>query len=168
MPALDRPPAGELQANPTHHSWQVVDLAHAKWAAGSAASVWDLLSAALARTLVVGPRTTRSGVVRELDLREMEELVNKGAVTGPAAAWVSVVLADQDVALLEAIRNPTTHSRLSRHFVRSGGSPGGRGDRTHLMIDGVSHHVGDIVLLARDTAARLADDFFDRISTGAI
>jgi hypothetical protein len=153
-------------ADGQRHPWHVVDLAHARWAASSAVGAIDLCAAALARHCGAGPRTTRKGAERELDLGELAERAEKDALPQPAAAWAVATQADGDVAALVEVRHPTTHARLKRHFFRGGGGS----DRTHLVVDdaGTTREVGDLVLLARDTATRVVEDFLDRIATGAL
>lgn len=147
------------------HPWEVVDLAHARWAASLAIGAIDLCAAALARQAGVGPTVTRGGRVREFDLGDAQQAATEGRLTGPSADWATAVAANPDVQLLTAIRHPTTHARLRRHFLRLGPDS----DRTHLIVDdagGRIIEVGDIVDLAKQAATTVVEDFLDRVQQG--
>lgn len=154
-----------IPSPPGSHEWYVIDLAHARWASGSAVGAIDLCSAALARRLGMGPKTLKSGAVREYDLGDLVADVKRGAVT-PPGAWANAVNTDRNVQLLVAVRHPTTHARLKRHFYRGGGGS----ERTHLIVEdmGVTIEVGDLVRIARDTATAVVDDFLNQIAAGAL
>lgn len=148
------------------HEWDAIDLAHARWAASSAVGAVDLCAAALSRRLGVGPRTTKRGD-REFDLVDLLESANGNGLPGHAAQWTRQVSALPDLELLTAIRHPTTHSRLRRHFFRGGEES----ERPHLIVADAAGRiveVGEIVVLARETATTVVEDFFDQVMDGRL
>jgi hypothetical protein len=154
-------------SSPGSHSWEAVDLAHARWAAASSVGAIDLCAAALSRRLGLGPTVTRSGHHHEYDLDDLKSAADTGKVVGSAAEWADAVWSNRDVQLLTSIRHPTTHSRLRRHFIRCGGGS----ERTHLIIEDVGSQpieIGTIVALACDTATAVVEDFLDRIAAGKL
>ncbi len=156
----------DVPSPPGSHSWEVVDLAHARWAASTSVGAIDLCAAALARQLAV-PTRTRRGRDHEYDLDDLKRAAKAGSVVGPAALWAGAVWSDPDVRLLTSIRHPTTHSRLRRHFVRGTGSS----MRTQLIVDDVDTRpmeICTIVSLARDTATAVVEDFLEKIATGVL
>lgn len=147
------------------HPSHVVELAHARWAASSAVTAVDLCAAALARQLGIGPIATKSGD-KEFNLWQLKDAASNGQTTGTAGAWAKSVSADPDLRLLSSIRNPTVHARLPRRLYRGGGGS----EREHLRVPGVADpiEVGAVVTLARDTAARIVEDFLDQIAQGKL
>jgi len=149
------------------HAWHVVDLAHFRWAASSALGAMDLCAAAAARRAGLGPKVTRGGV-REFSLLELGQAVADGELANPdISAWVSRLAVDRSVGVIRAIRHPTTHARLRRHFQRGGSGT----ERTHLVLEDLCSdpvEIGEFVVMARDTAGRAVDDFLDQIASGLI
>jgi len=148
---------------PNRHHWASIDIAHVRWAAGSAIGAIDLCAAALARKLAIGPKRRKDGTAHEFDLADLIKSVDAGRVRGGGAAWARNVSKNKAVVTLTAIRHPTTHARLTRHF----GVGGNFGERTRLSVPGrrAPMAAAAIVKLARTTATNVVEDFFDRIAT---
>lgn len=97
------------------HNWQVVDMAHARWAAGSAITAVDLCAAALGR-LYCG---ISSDDARDLDLdgiksREHRDVLR--AAPGDPAEWAARVRGDHRYSDLLELRHQLTHRVRPRHY----------------------------------------------------
>lgn len=107
------------------HRQDVVDLAHARWAAGTCITALDLCAAALGRAFCGHSKT------RELDLgkfniaaarsaqRQQEIRDRRDAMSAakPAAlAWIDTVLNHHQFAEMNEARNALTHSKLPAHW----------------------------------------------------
>jgi hypothetical protein len=131
-----------------------IDLAHVRWAAGTAVTAIDLCAAALGNWYCGVP-----GDNHALDLADVRSQRNK--LPPSATAWVERVWTDPEYETLRKVRNPFTHRRLPRHLTVGG--------RTAFPIS-PSKTVGsrELVLLARDVARRHVQDFFVQIEARRI
>lgn len=144
------------------HEWQVIDLAHVRWAASSAITAVDLCAAGLARRHGIGPKTYKSGAIHEYDLAELASDADQ--LPQPAGEWATSTFDDANLLTLKTVRDPTIHARLPRRF---SWGPGGT-NRTAVDVDGVEHHVTDLVNLARVTATRIVEGFLEGIAQGQL
>jgi hypothetical protein len=155
----------------TGHDALVVDVAHARWAAGTAMTALDLCAAAIG--LLYLPARTRyydmGDVLAALDKEVKVAAASTSASRRPGwpprqgvRPWIvdltgdpgAALPVDSDFALVMAVRNPLTHRTMARHIgIRIGGGPQ-RMDRTMLKVDGQPDPVPVHVVV--DTAKRLA------------
>ena len=135
------------------HRGDIVDIAHVRWATGTALTALDLCAAAL------GAGYCGVAGTYELDLRDFDARLPAQATTRQDAwaakanarrahlpvdfvGWLDGVLADPGYELLQPARDRFTHSWLSRLLQRGvseGPSPGvggGHGSRTAFRISG--------------------------------
>jgi hypothetical protein len=157
----------------TGHDALVVDVAHARWAAGTAITALDLCAAAIG-FLYLPPR--RRGRYYDMGniLAAMDKAINAAATSGLSSRgpgwpprqgvrpWIvdltgdpsAAVPIDDDYALIRAVRDPLTHRTLARRIgIRVGSGPN-RVDRTMLEVDGQPDPIPVHVIV--DTATRLA------------
>jgi hypothetical protein len=95
------------------HNWQVVDMAHARWAAGSAITALDLCAAALGR-LYCG---ISGDDARDLDLEGIKRREHRDvlrAAPGDPAEWAARVRGDNRYNGLLDLRHQLTHRVLPR------------------------------------------------------
>lgn len=135
-----------------HHP-DMVDIAHVRWAAGTAITSIDLCAAALGRACCGWNGN------REIDLRNFDPTINpnrsrvlRGQLPGPALNWVDAVLADGRYSMIQGARNPLTHSWMSRQLSRGAG--GGHAERTHFRVANAGTAIGarDLVVKSRELA----------------
>ena len=111
---LDSDWNNDLNPTSSHHP-DVIDMAHGRWATGSAITALDLCAAALGRQYC--NRTGHYELdLRGFDRRTKQTLARRGTIPASALAWVDGVLADSRYQTVFNARNPLTHSRLPRHF----------------------------------------------------
>ncbi|MCX5743063.1 MAG: hypothetical protein NT062_11280 [Proteobacteria bacterium] len=144
------------------HDLQVVDIAHVRWATGTAVTALDLCAAVLARVFL-GHATKH-----EYDLRDFEPppLVippavpsknarersqDRASLPADAVTWVDAVIGDKDYKPVMATRNPMTHARLPRHL--------STGSRTRYEFGGGQLTVTEIVERATTFATRSVENF---------
>lgn len=141
----------------TGHVPDAINIAHVRWATGSAVTALDLCAAALGREFC----GVTAGA-RELDLRNFDPSITskdvsarRAALLASALAWIDSVLADSRYREVQGARNPLTHSRLRRRMYSSG--PAG----TEFVIDatGNAWNTRDLVCLARDLATERVTEF---------
>lgn len=103
------------------HRPDVVDVAHARWATGTAMTALDLCAAGLARAFCshVGQR--------ELDVGDLGRtgkcaVLLRGQLPRGATTWLDGVLNDPDYQTVKEARDVLTHSTVRRHFSMVGGS----------------------------------------------
>lgn len=171
----------------TGHDALVVDVAHARWAAGTAMTALDLCAAAIG-FLYLPARTWYYDMG---DILEALDRAIKAATTSSSWAgrlgwpprkgvrqWIVGVRGDPDAgeptdpdyALIKAVRDPLTHRTLARNIgITLGGGPE-RMDRTKLKVDGqpdpVPVHV--VVDTATQLAARHVGRFVAEVARGRI
>jgi hypothetical protein len=159
------------------HDALVIDMAHARWAAGSAMTALDLCAAAIG-FLYLPPRRRyydMGNVLTALD----KAVRNAGATSSPqrpgwpprqgVRPWIVDVNVDADFQLIKAVRNPLTHRTLPRNLSITVGSGPQRVDRTMFQVEGqpnpVPVHV--VVDTARRLAARHVRRFIGEVARGA-
>lgn len=128
---------GGTEVSVQGHHPDVIDIAHVRWATGTAITALDLCAAALARCFCgwIKPK--------ELDLRNFDPQINpadsaklRARLPAPALDWVNAVLADARYSYIQGARNPLAHSRMSRQLFLGGN--GGHETRTHFVLPGSS------------------------------
>lgn len=149
-----------------HHP-DVVDIAHVRWATGSAVTALDLCAAALGRLYCGWIK------VKELDLRDFDPATQRISATNmrsslspSALGWVDAVLADTRYKNIQGARNPLTHAWMSRHLQRSiGGGGGGHPARTAFRILATNAQMGarDLVEQSKALAGEHVDAFLQVI-----
>jgi hypothetical protein len=143
------------QSDKTHQP-DVVNIAHVRWATGSAITALDLCAAALGREFcgLAGQR--------ELDLRGFDPLLagkdiplRRAALSANSIAWVDSVLADARYKDVQGARNPLTHSRLKRRMYIDGPS------HTEFFITATRNTLNtrNLVCRARDLATERVTEF---------
>lgn len=139
-----------------------VDVAHVRWASGTAVTAIDLCAAALGRRYcgVVGDR--------ELSVPTLARAIN--APGGPvlpkdAATWLHQVRTDSDYKLIKRARNPLTHARHARTLSASTTPPGPHDNRVRLPVGakGALMDCRDLVVLAQNVAFRHVNSFVDGV-----
>ena len=137
----------------THHP-NVIDVAHARWAAGNSMTALDLCAAALGRAIC-----KHSGL-NQLDLGSFDarrptkrQQALRSKLPSAAIQWLEDVIADPRFTELKDARDALTHRRLLRHFSMSFGSS--RPDeRLELQVQVGANRVrvADLVFGVRDLA----------------
>jgi hypothetical protein len=97
------------------HNWQVVDMAHVRWAAGSAITALDLCAAALGR-LYCG---ISGDDARDLDLEGIKRPEHRDvlrAAPGDPAAWAAGVRGEHRYSDLLDLRHQLTHQVRPHHY----------------------------------------------------
>ncbi len=155
------------QGNTRGFQPEVIDLAHVRWAAGTASTAIDLCAAALG--------SWYCGVLagaHQLDLRKIRPWAHNKNVSATRAklppagrAWVRRTWVDADYKTLLALRNPFTHSRLPRHLTRPTSGHSGRTAFPLPPRPGSSPTIDSrtAVLVARDVARVHVQDFLDEV-----
>lgn len=174
---LDSQVVGRTQATDVlGHNWQVVDMAHTRWATGSAITALDLCAAALGRL-----HGGISGAAHDLSVPsalKASALVSRP----PIKAWLDAVDADADYRAVRDLRRDLTHQVRSRAYsvalwdtvsVGGGTVRGGSGSstaRTQFPLHGQLQPVavGLVLALARDLATRHVESFLKGIDTTAL
>jgi hypothetical protein len=155
------------------HDALVIDVAHARWAAGTAMTALDLCAAAIG-FLYLPPR--RRGHYYDMGniLAALDGAISVAATSGPSSRgpgwpprqgvrpWIvdltgdphAAVPVNDDYALIRAVRNPLIHRTLARRIGITVGSGPNRVDRTMLEVDGQPDPIPVHVVV--DTATRLA------------
>lgn len=147
------------------HDADIVDIAHVRWATGTAISAVDLCAAALG-DLFCG---TAQGH-RKLDLRSFaststsqQVIRRRNSLPAAARTWVDAIEQDQHYSDIHDARNPLTHSWLARSL--SPGAAPGHKDRTGFQIRQTEKHVNarELVELSRQLATDQVTAFLDVI-----
>jgi len=177
---LDAQTQATYPASVQGHHADIVDIAHVRWATGTAITSLDLCAAALGRHYC---RWTQPN---ELDLRGFVHIKKKNdkqkeehnkrrsLLPDPALSWVDSVLNNKEYKQIRDLRNPFTHSRLPRHFTRNqvefvrGATIGGADshtERTRFTVSKTGKTLGarELVTLARDLATQQVSAFLDVI-----
>jgi hypothetical protein len=97
------------------HNWQVVDMAHVRWAAGSAITALDLCAAALGRLYCgVSGEDARDLDLEGIKRREHRDVLR--AAPGDPAEWAARVRGDRRYSDLLDLRHQLTHRVRPRHY----------------------------------------------------
>jgi hypothetical protein len=167
---LDDETMGPPARSPYGYGPDVVEIAHTRWAAGSAVTALDLCAAMLAVRHGSRPVDSHSASLgdfvpkhqRNMDAKKRAQDL-RDAVPHAARAWISAVWGDPEYQTVRRARNPLTHSSLPR-LVR--GSMGGAQtpERSTLLPVGPNKawlSSGELVRKARDIAVQHVAAFFD-------
>ena len=151
----------ETRATVGDHSPDVVDLAHARWAATSCATAIDLCAAGLGRAYCQHEgqkELALSDFDSSLADKNGSRRVRRSKLPGIALEWVNQVLGDHGYTTVRDARNWLTHSRIPRRFSVGGSPP----ERLKLML---TPEIGlrAFVALAKDVASRHVQEFFARL-----
>jgi hypothetical protein len=143
------------------HNPDIIDMAHGRWATGSAITALDLCAAALGRQYCNWTGRNEFDL-RDFDQQTTQTLTRRGTLPPSALAWVDGVLADPRYQIVLNIRHSLTHSRLPRHLrISLGGEP--KKDRMDfkITINGNQIQIGvrDLVLQSKDLAGQHVDRF---------
>jgi hypothetical protein len=187
---VDQVQGGYQQSVNGHHA-DIIDIAHVRWATGSAITALDLCAAAL------GTRYCGNSGSNEFNLRYFETCKPKlkgllkkirkllplkyrarfnhffrgkrnrmvearRALLPPEfLAWVDAVLADNRYKKIHGARNRFTHSWLSRNLTVGG--PGGHPDRTGFKIKKCQMAINsrELVELSTELATDHVQEFFN-------
>lgn len=144
----------ETTRNAGDHDSDVVDVAHARWAASTAITALDLVAAAFGRCLGNHRRT------KELDFGSFttsKPSTNLQAVLDriplQAKKWISNVQKDSDFHAVSEARDALIHRRLPRTLYMSF-VPGIVAPRLELNIGGSNIPAGELVMRCRDFTTR--------------
>lgn len=146
-----------------HHP-DAIDLAHVRWAAGSAATAIDLCAAVLGRNYC-GTKLPELALASFFQRGGSKLLA---ALPPEARRWVKATNSDPDYASIKRARNPMMHSRLARTLQLSTEKPGPHEHRTLLPVGPGKTPVDarTLVLLARSAAVRHVGSFLDGVMAG--
>ena len=155
----------------TGHDALVVDVGHARWAAGTAMTALDLCAAAIGLLYLPARRHyyDMGDVLAALDREAKVAAASTSASRRPGwpprpgvRPWIvdltgdpgTALPVDNDFALIRAVRNPLTHRTMARHIGMTVGGGPQRVDRTMFKVDGQPEPVPVHVVV--DIATRLA------------
>ena len=138
------------------HSPDVIDVAHARWAAGTSITTLDLCVAALGRAICKhrGSKELDLGsfdVGRSTKRPSKQQQALRSKLPSAAVQWLDDVFADPKFTELKDARDALTHRRLPRHFSLSIGSSG-PDERIKLQVGANRVKVADLVVEVRDLA----------------
>jgi hypothetical protein len=141
-----------------------VDLAHVRWASGSAITAIDLCAG------VLGRKYYKSGG-RELALSDFfgdDGAKLRALLPTQAALWVTTTNGHHKYQTVKRARKPMTHSVLARTLQLTNRSSGPHEHRTLLPVGPKNALIDarDLVLLAGTVARRHVELFLDDIMTG--
>jgi hypothetical protein len=143
----------------------LVDIAHVRWATGTAITALDLCAATIGQLFV--PPALHPGS-KELSLRHFDPACPprfQADVTGRRDAlqpvpdflqWVDDTLADPHYIDMHEARNPFTHAWLQRHLTGGTDASAGHRDRTKFTVLGTSYQTNAREMV--ETSAALALD----------
>jgi hypothetical protein len=104
----------------------IINIAHVRWATGSAITALDLCAAALGRDYC-GNNVGQEFDMRDFDVSAAKKEARKKEIGAQvarlpvaAAAWIDAVVGDQRYKDVQGARNPLTHARLKRQLYMSG------------------------------------------------
>ena len=141
---------------PYGHNLDLVDVAHARWAAGTSITALDLCAAALGRVFCHNSARNEFALVAfDPSTRDQRVARRRSELPASLIDWVDSVLGDPRYRLIKDSRDWLTHSRVLRHF--SMGTPGRR--RLDLEIGGTRTNVRRLVEDARDVATKHIESF---------
>ena len=136
---------------PGSHKRDVVDLAHARWATGTAVTALDLCASAIGRALCKHQGKT------ELDLGDFDQTTRRSnrkqqqlqqrlqQLPPPALQWINGVFVDPAFEQLKEARHALTHRTLPRHLFTGP-------QRLKLNVGENEVSVADLVVQARELA----------------
>jgi hypothetical protein len=104
------------------HRPDIVDVSHARWATGTAATAIDLCAAGLGRVFC-NNNSNREFALAQFDPSEKKAQQHRARLPSDAQKWVDTVLSDPAFREIKRARHWLTHSRLKRHFTMSIGGP---------------------------------------------
>lgn len=148
-----------------HHP-DIIDIAHVRWATGTAITALDLCAAALGRICCGWNKKN------ELDLRDFDPQAKprvattfRSALPASMLTWVDSVLADARYKNIQGARNPLTHASMSRHLSRGGN--GGHQSRTRFTILKTNSQFGarNLVTDSKDLASDHVNAFLQVVDT---
>jgi hypothetical protein len=152
---------------PGGHDALTVDLAHARWAAGTAMTALDLCAAAIGHLY----RLLR-GDGQYHDMGSITRAIKKAkpADRARASGWINPALADPDFGVVQAVRHPLTHRTVARHLSVTVGAGEQRVGRTLLEVAGLPAPlpVHELVRRSRGLATRHVGHFVGRVGQGTI
>jgi hypothetical protein len=135
------------------HLPDTVDLAHARWAVGTAMTALDLSAAAVG--VHHGAPLRQGNPVHDVtDLNAVRGQLCSGCVT-----WLDGVVQDRTYPILKDARDKLVHRKLPRFIYANVGGPPPGTDRLGLAVLGAGGSTremscGELVALSRDTATR--------------
>lgn len=148
---------------------QIVDLAHARWASGTAMTALDLCAAVIARRQRIPPR--RAG--EEADIGTLRR--QRATLTTSQASWLGAVDSDRDYLAIEEVRHALIHRRLPRTVYATSAAaaaadprPGHLRERTDLAIAGGTIPTRAVIERSRVMSQRLVDAFLRLVETGQL
>lgn len=149
---LDRAVAADER--PLGHGADVVDLAHTRWATGTAITALDLCAAGLGRAFC-GVAGEKDMAVSWLDPQSKKARTWRSQLPTAAVAWVDSLLSDRQYQKTKEARDWLTHSRVTRHLSIGGGT------RKRLELGLTSGTVGvrTVITEARDVATGRVTEF---------
>jgi hypothetical protein len=125
------------------HHVDTVEIAHARWAAGTAMTALDLCAATIGALHL--PRSQRA-----YDILDLDQAKRRASLCKACTAWLDGVISDPDYSLLKDIRNPLTHSTMPRILAIGGAAPAPepepdlRTSRTRFKVTSASAPLGMI------------------------
>ncbi len=162
---------------PLGHDGQIVDLAHARWATGTATTALDLCAAALGRRRLGGPKAPAGlkGSHKEFSLADLANgkhpttrATYASKLTPDGKAWIVSAWGDPGTAGIRDVRHVLAHARSTRHFETNltVGQPTAI-TRTGFPVGGRTVVVDQIVVQARDVATKYVEEFL-RLSLAGV
>lgn len=144
------------------HDPDVIDVAHARWATGTAITSLDLCAAVLGRVYY-----SHSGP-NELDLRHFDPKSTKVRkdpkkhikhLPFTALIWTENVLLDSRYKLIQGARNPLTHAWLGRTLTANRSK--NHASRVQIQVFAKAPPTGthDIVMQSKELASERVDEF---------
>jgi hypothetical protein len=148
----------------------VIDLAHVRWAAGSAVTALDLCATALGRKhgLVAGqelaifdffPADQRDGPSKQ------KAKVRFAALSPAGQRWLNNVNSDPEYRTVRRARHPFTHGRLPRKLYLGTTQPGPHEQRQGLPVGskGAEVYSRDLITMAKHVALHHIKQFADAV-----
>jgi hypothetical protein len=134
-----------------NHNPDLVDVAHVRWATGTAITAFDLCAAAFGRTYCGNTGSWEMAMIHFYPrVTKKKVTLSRNQLPAPVLRWIDEILADVDYLATKSARDWLTHSRVPRHFTVN---TSGR-QRLELSIDGNKIPVRQVIETARDVGAR--------------
>jgi hypothetical protein len=153
------------------HDADTIDIAHVRWATGTAKTAIDLCAADLA----VGHniRSFWGDEPEQMAATVGPEHLGKERyrhrLTAKTASWLSVLLNDPDYVALKTVRDHFTHRMTVRAALIRAPAPEDPRDRTNfaVRIPGINQRpdARELVVFSRDVATRYVESYFAAVST---
>jgi len=163
---LDDDVFGHPPAETKGYPLQVVDLAHVRWACGTAITALDLCAGAIWRLTETLPADAQELSLRGFAGMSKGVLKRRTKLTDERLAWVDSVLGDEGYGTVLRGRNPLVHASLPRtHYASFGGGPLPHADRTGwpVLVDGGILDSRPLIGMARDLATRHVEAFISDV-----